>query len=122
MAKHANKAYPRPMYDPLKFINNKLSAQDLKKFEAWLGDDDVVYRSITQMLHEGYQPKIAHWAEKEVFNVMLLAPKEGSINSGKALSSKSADWFKALAMCAYKHLIISGGDWTVFEDEETVEG
>lgn len=122
MAKNHAKTYPKPAYEPLTYINNKLSAADIKKFDAWLEDEPKVYETITKVFYEGYQAKVAHWGEKEVFNILLIAPKEGDINSGKAISSKSPNWFRALAMCAYKHTFLAKGDWSVFEEEETLEG
>lgn len=122
MAKNHTKTYPNPKNNSLQYINQKLTAAELKQFEVWVKDDQSVYEAINKMFHEGYKASVGWWSDNDVFNILIIAPNEGSINSGKALSSKSPNWFRAVAMGAYKHFIISKGDWSYFEQEDSSEG
>lgn len=122
MAKNHAKTYPKVGQTPLTYVNKKLTATEVVKFDAWLSDDRKAEEFINKAFYEGYKQSTGWWDEKEVFNVLMIAPQEGSVNSGKALSSKSPNWFRAMAMNVYKHFVISGGDWSNLEEGETSEG
>lgn len=122
MAKNQQKTYPPKWDTQLIFVNRKLTAPQLKAFEAWFSNEEDVSVAIDKVFHAGYKPSVSWLVEKDIYNVGLLAPKEGDVNSGMMLSSKSTNWFKALCMCIYKHEVVTRGVWKELVSPEDEEG
>ena len=122
MAKNVGKTYPKSSNWNLKFLNQKLTHLEKESFEDWFADTakcDIVF---TKALHEGYKVSVQWQADNEVFNALLYPPKDGGINDGMAISSKSNNWYKAAAMSVYKHAVLAKGDWNSFYSEDDQEG
>lgn len=120
--KHAGKRYPKVGRDQMTFLNTKLNDAQKKKFEDWCADEHVVAAAVTKCFHSGYKFSESWYADGEIFIVTMYPSYDAEQNAGYGLSSRAKDWYKGMLMCVYKHVVISGGDWSVFDTEKSDEG
>lgn len=122
MAKNVGRNYPKPGMDQLQFINRKLTTDEKDTFELWFADTQKADVAITKAFHEGYKPSIQWQRDQEIFNALLFPPKDGEANKGLCISSKANNWYKAFAMCVFKHAVLAKGDWSTFVEGDSEEG
>ena len=122
MAKNVSKNYPNKANWNLRFLNQKLTQREKEVFEEWFADREKCDLAVIKAMHDGYKISVQWQSDNEIFNALLYPPKDGSANDGMAISSKSADWYKASAMLVFKHAILTRGDWGKFYSEGEEEG
>lgn len=123
MASKRNATYANLHRDNIKFVNRKLTADELRKFDGLNADDpEKLSVGFVSMMHAGYKLSVTFYAEGKVYNSLWLPPKEGGENEGMALSSKSPDWYRAALMGVYKHVFVCNGDWSALTEDESNEG
>jgi hypothetical protein len=122
MTKNVSKNYPKVFDGSLRFLNQKLTADEKDVFELWFADPAKCDGAVTEALHTGYKLTIQHQRDTDAFNGLLFPPRDGGINDGLCISSKSANWYKAVAMCVFKHTVLAKGNWAEHYAEGDNEG
>lgn len=100
-------------FNQTEFVNRNLLEDEAKAFVAWFKTEN---ERIPDMLGQIMVNEIkvsCTWNDANQCYIATFTGKEDhKYNPFKALSSRSDDWFEALAMTAYKHLILfRGGKW-----------
>lgn len=102
------------------FINYRFDASTRKKFdEYWKTAGDKVASDIYDTLQDDVKLSLSHDLEGKTFIATLIG-REDSLNAGKCLVIRSADWLKAIAAVSWVHTIIFSSEiWD--EDENSNE-
>nr|CRY95062.1 hypothetical protein [uncultured prokaryote] len=72
---------------------------------------DDVHDVVTDMLTEGYRFSFTHNKQNDAIIVSVTSKDENSPNFGCTFTSFAGDWFTALRVAAYKHVIVAEGQW-----------
>lgn len=100
-------------FSKIEFINRNLKEEEAKAFETWAKSENERLPDILgQIMVDDYKVS-CNWDDRNQCYIATFTGKDTQrINDNKALSSRSDDWFEALAMNAYKHLVLfKGGKW-----------
>lgn len=98
----------------IEFVNYRMDSETKVVFDAWYTDKKNPFvQAVFETLQNEYKLSLSWDDERECFTAAMTG-KEESLNPGKCLTIKSADWAKALAACVYVHTIVFAGEiWEV---------
>lgn len=101
----------------MEFVNFRFSAKEKDDFNAWLAKGDKVTLVAVRTTVQDDNKIGVSWDATNGVYVATLMGKEGSVNEGKCLLIRSAEWERALFACAYVHEVVySSGVWEVDKD------
>lgn len=105
----------------MEFINFRFSAKEKEDFGLWLNTGDkVTLAAVMSTVQDDNKLGITWDSTNGVF-ICTLMGKEDSVNSGKCLTIRSAEWERGLFACAYVHeVIFKSGVWEVDKDGDLV--
>jgi len=111
MADKTNKKYSG--FTQTEFVNRNLTADEAKEFTAWVKkENERIPDMLGQIMVNEYKVSCTWNDQNQCYIATLTGKEDCKFNPYKALSARSDDWFEALAMAAYKHLILfSGKAW-----------
>lgn len=100
-------------FSKIEFVNRNLKEDEAKAFTTWAkNENERIPDHLGQIMVDDYKVSCT-WDDRNQCYIATFTGKEDQrVNDNKALSSRSDDWFEALAMNAYKHLVLfKGGAW-----------
>lgn len=101
-------------FSNMEFVNYKFDAETKASFETWY---ETKSRPFVDAIFETLQAECKlslSWDDEKECVIAAMTGKEDSLNPGKCLTLRSADWIKAIAACAYVHTIVFSGEiWEV---------
>lgn len=95
------------------FINRNLVEDEAKTFMAWFKtENERIADMLGQIMVNEYKVSCTWNDNNQCYIATFTGKEDNKHNPLKALSSRSDDWYEALAMTAFKHLILfKGGKW-----------
>jgi len=111
----------RTPFGNIEFVNFKLDKEQRAQFDNWFSSKgNTVIQAIFEMLQAEHKLSVRYDQTNNCF-IGSMTGKEDSLNKNRCLTLRSADWFRALAACAYVHTIIFNGEiWDVEEVSDMV--
>jgi len=89
------------------FVNVSLNTEQTKDFKSWFPKQSETFTEVLgQVMVDDYKVSCNWDDNNQCFIATLTGKPNQSVNSGKALSARSDDWWEALALVLYKHLVI----------------
>jgi len=103
------------------FVQYKMDKETQKKFNAWYTESgDALLSAVYETLQNENKLSLS-WSEDHECFIASMTGKEDSLNSGRCLVMRSKEWYKALAACAYVHIVIFDGEiWDVSDETDLV--
>lgn len=100
------------------FVDMKLSKENSLDFKEWFSRKaETVALDIASFMSNGHKISITWSNDNSCWIVSATCKDEKNVNVDCCMSSRSDDWYEALAMCCFKNDIIAkGGRWL---DEST---
>lgn len=107
-------AKKRTPFGNIEFVNFKFNKEQKAQFEAWFATKgNTVLQAVFETLQGEHKMSVSYDADNECF-IGSMTGKEDSLNKDLCLTIRSAEWFRAMAACAYVHTVIfSGESWEV---------
>jgi hypothetical protein len=100
----------------IEFVNYKMDAAEKKAFKSWYKNEPSIYHTeLINLVAAGYKSSVSYSDELECFTHSLTCQDETSPNYNKCLTSRSDDYWEAMAISMFKHLQLSEGGIWVFE-------
>jgi len=94
------------------WVNYTLNEREKAQLEELTAaSPDAMLGEMQKAALEGYRWTISHDSYAGCWAVTMYTRNEQDINHGLMMSSRSMDWFKALMMCVFKHVIIFEERW-----------
>lgn len=72
---------------------------------------DDVHDAVTDMMVEGYRFSFSHNKQNDAMIVSVTCKNDDSPNVGCTYTSFAGDWFAALRVAVYKHIVVAEGQW-----------
>ena len=96
------------------FVNVTLTEPQRKEFKTWLTEkSETMPDEIGQLMVDDYKVSCNWDDNNQCFIATFTGKEDQSVNSAKALSSRSDDWYEALAINLFKHeVIFKRGKWS----------
>ena len=103
-----------PAWGAMEFINVTLTEQQKDEFKSWSKKQSAsIADDIGQVMVDDYRLSCNWDDNNQCFIATLTGKEDQDFNSGKALSARSDDWYEAIALALYKHMVIfDGKKWT----------
>lgn len=98
----------------MEFINVALTEQQKDEFKVWSkSKGETIADDIGQAMVNDYRLSCNWDDNNQCFIATLTGKEDQDFNAKKALSARSDDWFEAMALVLYKHIVIfDGRKWT----------
>lgn len=92
------------------FMNYNMDKREKEDFNKWLNTsgNDVI-NAVRETLEASYKFSLSYDPEKEVF-LASLTGKPDSLNPGRCLTVRSADWQRAYFALAFIHMKVFDGE------------
>ena len=92
-----------------KFVNVTLTQEQSKEFKAWYPAIlDNLHDEIGQLMVDEYKVSCSWDDNHQCFIATFTGKQDQDFNSQKALSSRSDNWFEALGINLFKHVVLFG--------------
>ena len=89
------------------FVNVTLDVEQRKEFKAWFTTIvDDLHDEIGQLMVDDYKVSCSWDDNNQCFIATFTGKPDQNYNSEKALSSRSDNWFEALGLNLFKHIVI----------------
>lgn len=101
-------------WNKIEFVNRNLDADEGEKFKVWAkGVDNESGTLISEIMVDDYKLSVTYDDNNECFIATITGKDEQRHNPNKALSARSDNWYEAVMMALYKHLVLfGGGKWS----------
>ena len=111
MANKTEKKYTN--FNQVEFINRNLLEEEKKSFTTWAkAETERIPDLLGQIMVDDYKVSCTWNDQNQCYIATLTGKEDCKFNPHKALSARSDDWFEALAMVTFKHLILfRSGKW-----------
>lgn len=100
-------------WSKIEFVNRNLLTEEADNFKKW--EKSISSESgtlISQVMLDEYKLSITYDDNNECFIATLTGKDDQRNNPNKALSARSDDWYEAIMLALYKHLVLfSGNKW-----------
>ena len=97
-------------WNKIEFVNVTLTEPQKKEFKVWAKEhSNEVADDLGQLMVDEYRVSIVWDDNNQCFIATFTGKVDQSTNADKALSSRSDDWYEAIALNLYKHKVIFGG-------------
>jgi len=105
---------PASNWGTIEFVNITLTSEQAKSFKTWFkAQAEMVVDLLGQIMVNHYRVSCNWDDNNQCFIATLTGKQDSGVNESKALSARSDDWYEALALVSYKHLVIfEGKAWT----------
>ena len=100
-------------FNQTEFVNRNLLAEEGEAFKAWAKkENERIPDMLGQIMVNGYKVTCTWNDNNQCYIATFTGKEDAKHNVNKALSSRSDDWFEALAMNTFKHVILfKSGVW-----------
>ena len=101
-------------WNKIEFINVTLTEPQKKEFKTWAKENSPsLADDLGQVMVDDYRVSLVWDDNNQCFIATFTGKVEQTTNADKALSSRSDDWYEAMALTLYKHKVLfSGKAWT----------
>jgi len=105
----------------MEFINYKLDAETRRAFDDWYNSKgNTVVQAIFETLQADNKLSLSYDPDNECY-IAAMTGRPESLNPGKCMTLRSADWMKALAAVSYVHTVVFDGEiWEVSGESDLV--
>lgn len=86
--------------------------------EAWAGDATEVWPRLNELLVDGYRASWSYNDQADQFTCSLTGRTEENPNNGLTLTAQGFDWYSALLVALYKHIVLCDQSWSAFKAEK----
>lgn len=100
--------------DWIGYANIDLSAEDKQAVKGGILDGESVLDIIGDMLGTGHKVALSYDPEKDTISIAATGIYAHCKNAGLTLTCFARNITDALTVLAYKHDVVSKGDWTKF--------
>jgi hypothetical protein len=100
-------------FGKVEFVNVTLNEAQKKEFLTWFKTEgERIADHLGQIMVDDYKVSCS-WDDRNQCYIASFTGKEDQrVNEHKSMSSRSDDWYEALALNAYKHLVVfKGNTW-----------
>lgn len=94
------------------FAKVELSDSDKEAFGEWELIDEDVFVLMADLLNTGYKLTLSYSDQNNSYNAALTCKDIASPNKGYTLSGYATSWYQALRVVLYKHVVVTGGNWS----------
>lgn len=103
------------------FVSYKMDAETKKEFDAWyLSKGNTMIGALQETLEAENKISLSYDDDGECY-IASMTGKETSLNAGKCLVLRSADWQRALFALAYVHTVVFDGEtWDASTESDMV--
>jgi len=103
-----------PLWNKTEFINISLDVEEGKKFKTWYAaQGEKIADILGQVMVDDYKISCSWDDSNQCFIGTFTGKEDQRFNAYKALSSRSDDWYEALALTVYKHVVMNNsGAWS----------
>lgn len=99
----------RNRFGNTEFVNVTLTADQRKEFKAWYPAIlDNLHDELGQLMVDDYKVSCSWDDNNQCFIATFTGKQDQTYNSEKALSSRSDNWFEALGVNLFKHVVLFG--------------
>lgn len=92
----------------IEFVNITLLVDERKAFDDWLvANDKRISAIIGDIMADDYRLSCSWDGSNECFIATLTGKKDQKYNANRSLSSRSDNWWEAIALTVYKHVELS---------------
>lgn len=92
----------------IEFVNARLDAEDREDFLSWYKHKDTnLTDMIAQAMVQQYKFSFTWDDSNQCYIVTITGKADNPVNASRSMSSRSDDWYEALAMTLYKHYVLS---------------
>jgi hypothetical protein len=97
-------------WNKIEFINVTLTEPQKKEFKVWAKEQSpTIADELGQVMVDEYRLSLVWDDNNQCFIATFTGKQDQSTNADKALSSRSDDWYEALALTLYKHKVLFNG-------------
>jgi len=97
-------------WNKIEFINVTLTEPQKKEFKVWAKEQSAsIADELGQVMVDEYRVSLVWDDSNQCFIATFTGKVDQSTNADKALSSRSDDWYEAIALTLFKHKVIFGG-------------
>lgn len=93
------------------FVEISLAGHSMEAVDAAYSSPDALFDGIHNMLVEGNRISLSHNVQNDAIIASVTCKDEESVNAGCTYTSFAMDWFTALKIAAYKHYVVTDGNW-----------
>lgn len=114
MPKNASRPQTNNTFVPVVFVNFKMPKEHELLFAEWFQrKGEATALDIASFISEGNKIGITWDSNNNCWIVSATCKRPGHENENHCMTSRSDDWYEALAMCAYKDRVIAkSGSWS----------
>lgn len=87
--------------------------------EKQFGNTEEVFATFNELVTGGYKFSFSYSDANDAVICAMTCRDPESVNNGKTMSSFAVDWYSALVLALYKHVVIAGGNWSVAAAERS---
>jgi len=96
-------------WNDIEFVNVKLTEDQKTQFTAWAQKPPTpITDLIGQSMVNLYRISCGWDDSNQCFIATITGKKEAKFNASRSMSSRSDDWYEALALCMFKHYVLFG--------------
>jgi len=104
------KGSPQSNWNKIEFINVTLTEPQKKEFKVWAKEQSAsIADELGQVMVDEYRVSLVWDDSNQCFIATFTGKVDQSTNADKALSSRSDDWYEAIALTLFKHKVVFGG-------------
>lgn len=102
-----------PPWNKTEFVNISLDVEEGKKFRLWFeAQGEKIADLLGEVVVDDYKISCSWDDTNQCFIGTFTGKEDQRFNAYKALSSRSDEWYEALSITLYKHLVMSkSGAW-----------
>ena len=100
-------------WNKIEFINIRLDVEEGKQFRDWFkAQSEKIPDLLGQIMVDDHKISVTWDERNQCFIATFTGKEDQRHNDNKSLSSRSDDWYEALALNCYKHLVMcKNGKW-----------
>lgn len=101
------------------FSSLTLGADDKKRFDAWLKDNDVSPLTVLEnFAGNGFKMSVSYVIDQNAFCFSLIGTEATKLHEGMVMTSWSDDLSEVIFIAAFKHFVMcDGGEWPTRDNQ-----
>lgn len=100
------------------FINVRLTDEDKTAFAAWLKENEAsVMTDFLECVTKGFKFSLSYDPDGDFYLATFTAGglKMIGLNARACMTARAPDWFEAVALLMFKHVVLAKGNWGSFK-------
>lgn len=93
------------------FVDVTLSSREKEAFQAWDVEGEDLWTLLVDTLVSGHKLSVSYNRANDTFGAAFTGNGEDTANKGYTLSAYGADWYTAVRVLLFKHVVLLEGVW-----------